>query len=733
MKKTKTAVLLSVLLSALLLAVACSDGADTTDTQGDTAPDTAIESTVDTSATTEADSETLTEPETETVTVTEAATDADTSDATSDSVESDTVASEEPENTEPETSAPETPTEPVEIIVAGPEVIEFDKQISVREVGSQATVVANEGLSYRATGYKSLKGNLFVLNGAMTVSFDASDITQADFNRFSICYTSTQPLKGTVTYTENGKQKTDDFFLEAGEHTFSCLTKSYLSGAKGKEISAMTFASCNGKDAEFALCLLKTYDYPVYTAADEDTYYIQNDTYKLGIRLSWGGGINYLRDLKNKGVIPGANNLINQADTGRLVQQSYYGTVSEGDYKAGVYNGSQWRYNPVQGGDKGQNHSRIIDIVVTEHSVYVKAQPMDWSLNNKITPSYMENSYTLYGDHIRVDNRFVDFSGMNHPFYHQELPAFYTLSCFNRFNWYDGSAGWTDDDLSYRDDLGFWGDSAYYNDCTFLVKESNRETWCAWTNSKKDYGIGLYVPNADSYLAGRHAFNASSNANSGSTNYVAPVNTKQLVSYEPLSYSYLITTGSVSEIRNIFKQNKDFADNASLHENYQSRRVPDSTPVQKPAEGGDTLDMTNATHRGGVTPANNATVEYDSGRKALKLTAKGADPNVNVSFSKVGTISASKYKTLVIEYMVPTTHSADNALCDLFICADAVTNATADCCARQDLVVDGQFHVLEVDLSGYDWWTGSLNSIRFDFLDAVTSGDCVFVKSIGFK
>ena len=332
-----------------------------------------------------------------------------------------------------------------------------------------------------------------------------------------------------------------------------------------------------------------------------------------------------------------------------------------------------------------------------------------------------------------MDNRFVDFSGMNHPYYHQELPAFYTLSCFDRFNWYDGSAGWTDDTLSYRDDLGFWGDPQYYNDCTFLVKESNTETWCAWTNSAKDYGIGLYVPNSDSYLAGRHAYNGSPDSKSGATNYVAPVNTKQLVSYEPLKYSYLITTGSVSEIRETFKANKDFADNASLHENYQSRRVADSTPVYKPSEGGNTLTMSSSDHRSGVTPANNATVDYDNGRQAVKLTAKGSDPNVNVSFSKVGTISTSQYSTLVIEYMVPTTNQRKEARCDLFICAGSVTSATADCCVREDLIVDGQFHVMEVDLSGYAWWVGNLNSFRFDFLDVSGAEDCVYVKSISFK
>ncbi len=707
-KRSISKALVSLLLAALLLATACNNGTGDTETTGDD---------------TDAPAGTVTESATvkETTPDTEAETDADS--------ETETTS-----DTEAGTDAPIEPETPVEIVVAGPEVIEFDKNdIDITGTNAEGCVSANEGLSYTATGHKSLGDDTFVINQNFTVNFNASDVTKADFNRFSICYVSTQPLKGTVTYTENGKQKTDNFFLEAGEHTFSCVTKSYLDGIKGKDIASMTFSTCNGQDADFALCLLRTYDYPVYTDTSEDTYYIQNDSYKLGIRLSWGGGINYLRDLKNKNVAQGVSNLINQADTGRLVQQSYYGTAAEGDYKAGVYNGSQWSYNPVQGGDVAQNHSRIIDIVVTEYSVYVKSQPMDWSLNGQITPSYMENSYTLYEDHIRVDNRFVDFSGMKHPYSHQELPAFYTLSYFDRFNWYDGSKGWTDDTLSYRDDLGFWGDSKYYDDCTFLIKESNRETWCAWTNSGTDYGIGLYVPNVDSYLAGRHAYNGSTDSKSGATNYVAPVNTKQLVSYEPLEYSYLMTTGSIEEIRAIFKENKDFADNATLHENYQSRRVPDSDPSFTPVDKGSTLDLSDAANKNAVTPSNNAKVAYDGGRKALKLTVTGSDPSVRVSFSSLGTMSTSKYGTLVIEYMIPTTTQEKDTRCDLFICAGSVTNATADCCVREDLVKDGQFHTIEIELSGYSWWTGNLNSIRFDFLDAASKGDVVYVKTIGLK
>lgn len=703
----KATSLLSALLASLLLASACNGGSGN------------VETTAGTDASTEAITESVTVKE----------TDSETSAETDPETEAET----DPD-TEAGTHAPDEPIQPDEVAVAGPEIIEFDKaDIDITGTKTEGRVSANGGLSYTTTGHKALGDYTFIINQNFTVNFNASDVTKADFNRFSICYVSTQPLKGTVTYTENGKQKTDNFFLEAGEHTFSCVTTSYLDGVKGKDITAMTFSTCNGKDADFALCLLKTYDYPVYTDTSEDTYYIQNDSYQLGIRLSWGGGINYLRDLKNTNAVKGVSNLINQADTGRLVQQSYYGTAAEGDYKAGVYNGSQWSYNPVQGGDVAQNHSRIIDIVVAEYSVYVKSQPMDWSLDGQITPSYMENSYTLFEDHIRVDNRFVDFSGMKHPYSHQELPAFYTLSCFDRFNWYDGSKGWTDDTLSYRDDLGFWGDGRFYDDCTFLIKESNRETWCAWTNSNADYGIGLYVPNADSYLAGRHAYNGSTDSKSGATNYVAPVNTKQLVSYEPLEYSYLMTTGSVEEIRATFKENKDFADNATLHENYQSRRVPDSDPSFTPVDKGSVLDLSDSANKNAVTPSNNADVTYDGGRKALKLTVNGDDPSVRVSFASLGTMSTAKYGTLVIEYMIPTTTQEENTRCDLFICAGSVTNATADCCVRKDLVKDGQFHTIEVDLSGYAWWTGNLNSIRFDFLDAAGVGDVVYVKTIGLK
>ena len=656
--------------------------------------------------------------------------------------------------TQPAETVTETPTAPVEtepsfsdqnVVKAERDKLSFAPTVTIKQNGGSATVSHEGGLSYTATGYSAVNGGKLTFTQGLTLSFDPT-ATATQFNRFTLGYTSTQPLYGTVTYAVGGKTVTDDFYLEAGTDTFSCVISQYLNGKKGRSIVGMTFRTCNGKAADFALCALQVQDYPVY-GVGADTYYIENPRYKLGVRLIWGGGINYLEDKTVD--INRLQNLVNQADTGRLIQQSYYGVQENAQYKPSEYNGSTWCYNPVQGGDVAQNHSRIIDIVVTEYSVYVKSQPMDWAKDNSITPSYMENTYTVYSDRIQVDNRFVDFSNWTHRSTHQELPAFYTVSYLSRFSLYNGTKPWTNDTMSYRDDLGFWGDSTYYSDCTFLLKNSNTETWCAWTNPTNDFGIGLYVPNVDSFLAGRHAFNNSKESTNGATNYVAPVNTILLKSFEALEYSYLISTGSVEEMRDVFKENKSFAANASLHKNYQSRRVPDSTvatneksyaDLNKPSGGGNAgseekigalLDLTIREGSSLLVPSNNSAIAFHSAAQGTALTVKGEDPNVTVVYG--GVLSADTYKTLEITYMIPTTNSKGNGVTDLFLCAGSVTNPTADACIREKLIADGKFHTLTVNLSECSFWTGDIHKIRFDFFDGCAVGDVMYVKSIVLK
>ncbi len=682
-----------------------------------------------------------------------------------DSGETTTPVADEPTDTPTEvptdtpTEAPtEKPTKPQEteppfsdrdVVKAAPESLGFAPTVTVKQSGGSATVTHNAGLSYTATGFTAVNNNKLTFTKGLTLIFNPADTAKA-FNRFQLGYTSTQPLYGKVTYSVGSQTVTDDFYLEAGTHTFSCLIGQYLNSKKGTKIQSMTFETCNDKSADFALCVLKTQDYPVL-GVGADTYYIENPYYKLGVRLIWGGGINYIED-KNTPV-KRLKNLINQADTGRLVQQSYYG-VKEGnpEYTPGFYNNAVWPYNPVQGGDVAQNHSRIIDIVVTDYSVYVKSQPMDWAKDNAITPSYMENTYTLYSDRIQVDNRFVDFSGWTHRMTSQELPAFYTVSYLNKFTFYNGTKPWTNDVLSYRDNLNFWGDSRYHDDCVFRLRAANTETWCAWTNGVKDYGIGLYVPNVDSFLAGRHAFNNSTSSTDGATNYVAPVNMIMLKSFEALEYSYLITTGSVQEIRDTFKTHRGFATNASLDKNSNDYRIPNNatvtnenyyTPSQSGSQGGNqgttqqpttgkapaNLNLAVQSNASLLAGVNNATVVYDSAAGAVKLTVTGDDPQTLINYG--GTLSANTYKTLTITYMIPKSNSKGSYNCDLFLAAGGLTDFTADARVRsENLVADGQFHTLTINLSGNSYWSGNIHKLRFDFFEGCAAGDVMFVKSI---
>ena len=62
---------------------------------------------------------------------------------------------------------------------------------------------------------------------------------------------------------------------------------------------------------------------------------------------------------------------------------------------------------------------------------------------------------------------------------------------------------------------------------------------------------------------------------SASCNYVAPLVLVQIKPFTPIEYSYLMTAGSVAEIRERFTAAKDFADNLFPKRPGHTLRVPD--------------------------------------------------------------------------------------------------------------------------------------------------------------
>jgi len=558
---------------------------------------------------------------------------------------------------------------------------------------------------------------------AVTIPLDPAAYGES-FNKITLDYTADGPLQCIFRYTCAGTPVEDTFYLEEGSLLFSALTVSYTDKESAGDLSAVTFVPLDGT-VSLELHGLETAAVP-YPADDSGMQYLENDRFKLGIHLKWGGAISYIEDKSCP--LPGVKNLVNEADTGRLIQQSWYGTGDPDIYVDAEFNNSRWVYNPVQGGDKYMNHSRIIDLSVTENSIYVKTQAQDWALNGHLTPSYMENTYTLQDDVIRVDNRFVDFSGWEHPAAGQELPAFYIISYLDSFVWYDGAAPWTGDTLSVRDDLQFWGDPAYQNDCSFPVKYSNTETWCAWVKTQEDYGIGLYIPQADRLVAGRHAYNGSRDPKSGACSYFAPVNRIQLVSYRPMEYSYLIAAGSVGAMRDTFTAHRDFTDNAVLAEQKLCSRVPDK-PVDFTA-----LDFTDPAVLPTLTAPLNTILSYDEAEGAAKLYASvGFDVQSTLDFSlSQREMQAEECGRLVVEYMVPTANSLSAYGCEFFLCAGDIQTPTGGISVRAEYICDGAYHTLEIPLTGLDFWKGKIHSVRFDHFNECGDGDVLYLRSIRF-
>lgn len=595
----------------------------------------------------------------------------------------------------------------------------------ITEADGVATVVTPTGFTYTMSGYNAIRRSQAVFSDTLTVSFSDA-VTQTAFNRFSMTYKASVAMKVYVTYQKNGTVCEDDYFVEAGEGVFSGLVKGFLENAQGSGITSLRLQACEGASAYF---ILKDMSTEVMTVPTSSTIYIENGDYKLGIDLNWGGTVNYLRDKKNRK--QGLTNLVNKHDTGRLIQQSFYGTAGvPGVYQPGKYGEVQWVYNPVQGGDLYGNASRLIDLVIEDERIYIKSQPQDWAMNNQLTPSYMENTYTLKDGHVQVDNRFVDFSGWEHPFTTQELPALYTVSYLDTFVWYDGEDPWKGDTLSGRDDLPFWGDAAYGNTCSFVLRQPNTETWCAWINTNDDYGLGLYVPGVDQYKAGRYEYNGSKYATDAPCNYVAPLNVIKLVSFEALEYSYLLTTGTTQEIRDTFTALKDFSDNASLHKHYVSTRLPSAS------EDITNIDLTTSDGIKFLTNPRFTEISFDDNEDAAKLTFSGvvSDPSVTIPYGmSAQTLSASDYSLLRIEYMIPTTNSKSFYQADLFICVGDVREPAESVRRRVNLVCDGEYQVIELDLSKLAFWSGDINLIRFDYFDNCSDGDVIYITNISLS
>lgn len=407
------------------------------------------------------------------------------------------------------------------------------------------------------------------------------------FNQYVITYSSDAYVKGELNF--NGT--IEEFFLEPSEEgEFSGYIDGFLSGTTQTEITSITFIPLNKDYMDFSLNSVGLTE--ATSLGDSDgMVYLDGTNYKIGIDLDWGGALTYMED-KTNSVMSSVKkygtkvtevdfnskvstsswtyntssnvNLINAHDTGRLVQQSYYGTGSY-PYEPGMYGEAVWNYNPVQGGNLYNEASKIVDLKVTDNEIYIKCRPLDWAKEAQyITPSYMEAWYTLENGLMRATCRFVDYSGYPSVTTTQELPAFYCVEPLNDFVYYTGGEAWSDSNTKTTlTDLGFWGTAT---DQDFQCNEN----WAAFKGDDDDsFAIGIYCPgqtlfHTGVYYGGDGATRCSTTtpATEDPTSYIGVVDTLHFQSYNPISYCYYISTGDVDTIRGNFKtiaqQESDF-------------------------------------------------------------------------------------------------------------------------------------------------------------------------------
>ena len=411
--------------------------------------------------------------------------------------------------------------------------------------------------------YKIDDDGTLLISSKTTLNFDKYMIDW--FNYYCVALESDSHIKGEIVYKTGVVKKSEDFFVEKGESVFASYIDNCLDKVKANALISVSFEPLEN---ETATVLIKGFSL-MNRAVPEQEIYLENGKYKIGVDLLWGGALSYMEDLDsnveavkidglikvdsnastryNSEAVNKNVNLINRNDTGRLVQQSYYGTA-EGGYECGEYMGNKWNYNPVQGGNQFNESSKIVDLFIDDDSVYIKCRPLDWAKSKEhITPSYMEATYSFVEDTLHVSCRFVDFSGLPETYTTQELPAFYCIEPFNRYVYYG------ENDFMWEDELIFWPDAGYPN-------FTSTEGWSAFVGEFDDsFGIGLYCPNETNFLAGVYNRGITSQidpSRDSATSYIALVKYMNFKSYTPIEYDFYLTTGDKNEIRSNFNSIK---------------------------------------------------------------------------------------------------------------------------------------------------------------------------------
>ena len=361
------------------------------------------------------------------------------------------------------------------------------------------------GFSANVTGFDGMVSgydNNYIITKTAVVQAESQE--KKDFNKFTVVYTASADMKAKITYRAGNNKITESFYLISGENVkYTAFIDDALYGAVGDCIVSYEFTNMTEKSEKLSLISLSA----SYEEIPDSQVYIQNSSIKLGVDLSNGGAVNYYEDLSS-----------GTGDVVSLVYNNYFG-IDEYPHDGDIYT-------------LDQTYSKLIDYEVTSKTVTVKVQPYD-AANDKLADSYIEIMYTLFEDCVQVKTDVSDFYEFGHENKEKQyVPALIPASGLSNFYSYTGTDAWTN------------GAYSKISSGIEFPSESN-ERWIASGNSSASVCLGIYAPHSDGIELqnGLYALYA---------NEYLPTNGKYT------SY-YLLTAGSVSKVRSVFFENKDFA------------------------------------------------------------------------------------------------------------------------------------------------------------------------------
>ena len=66
----------------------------------------------------------------------------------------------------------------------------------------------------------------------------------------------------------------------------------------------------------------------------------------------------------------------------------------------------------------------------------------------------------------------------------------------------------------------------------------------------------------------------------------------------------------------------------------------------------------------------------------------------------------------------------------MFFMTDANPDPAEAASQKYNMVADGEWHTITLELAGKDYWQGMLNQLRFDFFDGSEANESILVQSI---